>query len=218
MIQHQVFLADNTIFSLLDERQCFEFALFYAEKVFPNLSSNKVKADAQKCIDLANRWLEFSTYVTAEDFNIAWRTMVVNASQDFANVIFSDLCEMGVCLTTLTNEMRRPSVHAIVVLLNSTINTLDRSFLYNVVANSFLSTTETKQPFTDLECKLIYLLDDTDEDVIIHHDNKFFINMNGIQDCPEYGFDTREELLDTILVSNDVFWRFVRKWLNRLYP
>jgi len=89
---------------------------------------------------------------------------------------------------------------------------------YLVIANSFFSTTNQTQPFIHLDQKIVYLIDDTEENLIIQQDNLFFMNMNGITRCHHLGCNSQDELIEKILNDNDAFYWFARRYLNRLYP
>jgi hypothetical protein len=89
---------------------------------------------------------------------------------------------------------------------------------YIVVARAFRSLTTATVPFDDLECKIIYLIDELQENIIVKHKNKFYLNLSGIEHCPQFGCKYQEEVIEKVLYGKDLFWWFCRKWLNWLYP
>jgi hypothetical protein len=230
MLKHREFKQSfpRAVRSLNYEQQ-MELALFCAEDCF-HLNISVTKSVAKSCIDLVKHWL-------------STKKQLLFGIDELKSIVLSVLDEQCSALLSATNAayaiFNRTNFHSeghfnghfhgnVCASFERAREAYEKSsgqesffnanFRYVAVGGSLLTTTNTKQPFTDLECKLVYLIDDTDEDIVICHDNRFFINMNGIKDCPEYGFSTREELLKTVLESQDLFWQFVRKWLNRLYP
>jgi hypothetical protein len=96
-------------------------------------------------------------------------------------------------------------------------NNKDKEYL--VIANSYFSKTDSVTPFEDLDCKIVYLIDELGENLIFKtSDNLYFLNMNDIRMCRHLGCNSQDELIQKILHGQETFWWFARRWLNRLFP
>ena len=198
----------------LSKRQCVEFALYCAKDVF-HLVEDQDKERAKCCINLVEKWLIDENSVTTKEIDKA-----TNEASYYCNVVYTIVNAIRTAAHNwidANHDTVRSGAWSAVNVWNKKDYKSNKFNEYLIIANSYLTKTNINCPNYEIEGKILYLIDELDENIFIKVKNKYYINMNGIENCPEYGFDTQQELLNELFNSKCLFWAFVRNWLDQLY-
>jgi hypothetical protein len=235
MISHQEFMDNKnefwnrrlmSIIEKFNRQQHVELALYFAKDVF-YLFDEKDKPKVQQYIDLIQKYLKDPNYFCPKQMQminlavsqawLAWSAANVTKPWAVIWIALKSISETACPATNITwafNEIR----NMIAEQRKPKVNLDHKLQEYLTIANTFFTTTNQTQPFLHLDQKIVYLIDEVEENLIIKQDNIYFLNMNGITNCHHLGCNSQDELIEKIINSNDAFYWFSRRYINRLYP